>query len=708
MNTQFYAKALSSRQIQVKYCKNLHPSKSTSFFLYCDSIYIDELDVLSTSEEHDNYILVNLFNKSTSYIPGKKYEIVTSFNDYIPLDISYLALDKSFEEKYRYDGKMGADCSDNKTVFTVFSPFASSIILMLKKNNDEKAYQMIRDESGVFFISLDGDYDGYLYKYRVEMFSSIFDVTDPYAISITSNGKWGAVINTQRILNSLEKDDMSKCEKFDSPTKAIIYECSIRDLTSLTNLQDRGTFEALANCSDENIGINYITSLGVSHVQLQPVLAFSTVNDDRRYDSYNWGYDPNFYFALDGSLSSKPNDPYSRIYALKKIIKRFHASGVRVTLDVVYNHLYSSTENSLVKLCPNYYLRLNKDKTLSNGSFCGNDLETRNYMCRKLILDSLSFLVDFYSVDGFRFDLMGIIDTTTLKQAYKILSSKKEDILLYGEGWNMPTALDEREKSTISNSSILPHIGFFNDRFRDVIKGPSEDSKLVIKGYLTGDLSYLDGFKHIMTGSISSGYFSPMFASSSQSINYAECHDNGALIDKVKLCCPDDEEDEIVDRIKMITAATIFAAGIPFIHSGQEILKSKNGCCNSYNVGDKINGFDYKLMEKNKDMVKFLQDAIKLKKKLIYEAKEDYNSLVSFISFEDLSSSVCKINYKFKDFDFCIIFNPSKKDITYQFEEYVKLIFNNAGSFKVDNCYSQLAIIPALTVNVFVLDRTKK
>lgn len=702
------AKALSSRQIELKFKRDSNYKKLQTYSLYCDSVYVDELDVLSETIDKNDVVTISLFNKSTSYIPGHKYEIVNILNDYIPLDISYMAQEKSFEQKYRYEGKMGAVCNEEKTVFTVFSPFANSIILMLKKGDMEKSYDMKRDESGVFILSLDGDYDGFLYKYRVEMFSSIFDVTDPYALSITSNGKWGALINTNRLLQNMEKDDTSNLPIFDARSKAIIYECSIRDLTSLTQLNDKATFEALASCHDPNIGIDYITSLGISHVQLQPVLAFSTVNDDKRYETYNWGYDPNFYFALDGSLSSKPNDPYSRMYALKKIIRRFHSSGVRVTLDVVYNHLYSNCENSLVKLCPNYYLRLNKDKTLSNGSYCGCDLESRNYMCRKLILDSLSFLVDFYNVDGFRFDLMGIIDVTTLKEAYRILSEKKQDIFLYGEGWNMPTALDNKEKSMISNSASLPHISFFNDRFRDVVKGPSEDSKLTVKGYLTGDISYLDGFKHIMLGSVNSCYFSPMFASYCQSINYSECHDNGALIDKVKLCCLDDSEDEIISRIKMIEVATIFAFGVPFIHSGQEFLKSKNGCCNSYNAGDKINGIDYKLVSKNKNMITFLKQAIALKKKFINETKQDFNDLISHTTFEDLEGGICKINYKFKDFDFFIIFNPTKKDITYQFTDYVKLIFNNAGSLKVDNCYTQLAIIPRLSVNIFVLDRTKK
>lgn len=713
VRNQLAAVAKSDNVIEVNVSKEFSTKVLKTFRLYEGEKFLKNLKAVSQSESHSSNIYALLMD-DFKFIPGKEYFIATEDNFYVPIDISYLAKTEAFEKKYRFDGALGTIYSKESTTFRVFSPFASVIILRLRRKGSDKteAFEMNHDlENGVFSITIEGDLDEAKYVYGVKVFGVSYDVADPYSFALDSNSRHSYVIDPERVKAiSLEED---KLPPFDDRTKAIIYECHVRDMTSKTSLRNKGTYQALSEegltTRDGNpIGLDYIASLGVTHVQLLPVLDYQSVNDDDPHSMYNWGYDPEFYFAPEGSYSSDPNDPYARVLELRTLASKFHKKGVRVIYDVVYNHVFSQDFNALSILVPNYYFRFNDNGTLSNGTGCGNDFESRKYMARKLIKESLLHLMDFYGADGYRFDLMGISDIETMKEAYEALSAKKPNIMFYGEGWDLMTNLPADQKASYYNAIKMPFAAFFNDRFRDITKGKSNESELGVPGYLLGDTNYRDGFKHVLLGSSVALSFAPLLASSNQSVNYVECHDNNTLFDKIKASRPDDTPEEIKKRIRLIDVAVLLASGIPFFHAGQEIGMTKDGKPNTYNAGDKLNGFDYQLLDENKDLYEFLKEAIQMKKKFIQEAGNEYDDINKHISFENLDKGALKVNYEFKDFSAYVIFNPSKESFMYPFEDYVNLIFNEAGDIDQSGFFIKMAIINALSVNIFMVDKRKQ
>lgn len=692
-----------NRDLYVK--KSFTKALISSFSLYVDNTLSFPLGNIRREENDDYRIYHFLLPDGFSFVPGKRYEILTQNNFFVPVDISFLARTPSFEEKYRFDGQRGAIYTKKKTIFRVFAPFATSCHLLLLTKQGSKSFSRKHNlENGIYELVLFGNYEKEGYLYEVETFGKIVRVVDPYAFSLSSNGRRGYIVDLNKVKAFPSHDECLK--KFSSPDEAIIYECHVRDRTSLTQLNDRGTFSALARSGEKNKegrerGIDYISALGFTHVQLRPVLDYQSVNEDDVFSQYNWGYDPSFYFAPEGSYSSNPSDPYARLRELKELVSAFHQKGIRVNLDVVYNHVFSHDFNSLNLLCPNYYFRYNADGSLSNGTGCGNDLESRNYRVRKLIVDSLRFRIDVYDVDGFRFDLRGIRDIKTLTRAYQACKRKKADILFYGEGWDLYTNLPGSEKANRRNGEKLPFCGFFNDRFRDIVKGKSGQDSLAVKGYLLGETSYRDGFKHVRLGSSSFLAFPPLFSSFLQSVNYVQCHDDACLYDKIRIALPLASEEEVLKRIKRINVAVLFALGIPFFSEGQEIGKSKSFHFNTYNAGDKINGFDYTLAYKRKDRVSFLKDAIKRKKRVRAKTSLPKNELTKRIHFEDLPLGGLLIDAAREDYDLYLLFNPSKDTIRYDFPEDVRLLFNEAGDVSDSKFMVHLAIVPGCSVSLY-------
>ena len=709
----FSAVAKSQKIIEVYVKKEFCQQKLTKFAFYVDGKRYMELEPVSQSESHSSFIYTFLLNDNV-FVPGRSYEIVTEQNYFIPVDISFLAMDEEFEKKYRYDGQLGAIYHKEYTIFRVFSPFSKRIILLLKRKDaeEEESFVMHHNlDNGVFEIKVEGDLDEASYGYECDIFSEIVKVVDPYSYGLGSNSRRGFVINPERV-KSIDTN-RSKLPSFDDQTKAIIYECSVRDMTSLLGRADSGTYEALTleGLKTKNglpEGIDYLSSLGVSHIQLMPVLDFQTVNDDDRKGSYNWGYDPKFFFAPEGSYTEHPDDPYERILELRKLIAAFHKRGLRVNLDVVYNHVYSESHNSLSKLVPNYYFRRNNDGSLGNGTGCGNDFESRHYMARKLIIDSLLHAIDFFDVDGFRFDLMGILDVDTINEGYKKAKELRPDLMFYGEGWDMWTNLPGDKKASTYNSALMPEVAFFNDRFRDVSKGKSNSSELGVKGYLLGDCNYIDGFKHVMLGSSYPLAFAPMLSSYRQSVNYIECHDNNTVYDKLLVACPNETEEDYDKRIKMLTMSVLFASGIPFFYEGQEIGHSKDGNPNTYNAGDKLNGFNYDRLDEKEELYKFFMAAIKLKKQFIELAGENYSDLPSHMTFDNLSYGALRINYDFPDCIVSFVYNPGENTTLAEFNDYVRLVFNETGSVQDNDIFIRLAIVPSKTVCVYLKEKQNK
>lgn len=699
--------------LEVTFSKDFYTMPQSEFRIYEDGKLRMKTRPVSQSESGSSFIYT-MMTRGLDYVPGREYLVKTKENYFIPIDISFLAMTEAFEKRYRFDGQLGAVYSKERTTFRVFTPFATLVILKLmrKGETEYKTYRMRRDdEHGIYETTIDGDLDEARYLFCPKIFGEMNDVVDPYAFGLGHNSLYSYVIDPERV-KKIDTGSEGLPPLVDRST-CVIYECSVRDMTSLTDLKDRGTYEALTREGLKTkgglpMGLDYLASLGVTHVQLQPVLDFQTVDDDDPFSTYNWGYDPSFYFAPEGSYATNPDDPYSRILELRSLVGALHRKGLRVNFDVVYNHVYSAIFNPLGILVPQYYFRHNNDQTLSSGSGCGNDLESRNYMVRKLIKDSMRHLMDFFDCDGYRFDLMGITDIETLKQAHEELSAIKPDVMFYGEGWDLWTNLPADLKATQYNSYKIPFVSFFNDRFRDVVKGKTDSSGLAVRGYLSGDTNYLDGFKHVYLGSSIAIAFAPLFASPKQSVNYVECHDNHTLYDKLKACCQGESDEDIFRRMKMITVCLLTSCGIPFFHAGQEIGLSKGGNGNSYDAGDKVNGFDYDILDKRRDLYLFFKDAIQFKDRLLSLVGKEHDEIRSLVSFENLPFNAVKINFRLKDFTTYIIFNPTKNSFTYSFEDYSQLIFNESGNVEDQDCYVKLAIVSALSVSVYLSRRTKE
>ncbi|HOJ45384.1 MAG TPA: type I pullulanase [Bacilli bacterium] len=644
---------------------------------------------------------------------GHQYDIVLEGFTRSALDIGNAIYFPDFDDKYTYNGNdLGARISEFNTTFKLWAPLASNVILKLVVDHSERLIAMTRSNQGIFETSLAGNLDGATYVYLVTNNGLTVEATDPYAFGSTLNGEMSVVVDFAKLDVPLYQDELPKFGKY---TDAIIYETSVRDITSdpLTNIKHKGRFLGMIESGVKTekghpVGFDYLTSLGITHLQLLPIYDFQTVDERDPGRFYNWGYDPQQYFVPDGSFASDLSDPYSRIKDLKALVSAYHKQGIRIVMDVVYNHVYHAHLSVFEKIVPSYYFRRRKDGRLSNGSFCGNDVASERPMVRKLILDSAVHWVQTYGIDGFRFDLMSNIDLTTSKLLEKTIKAIKPDFMFYGEGWNMPTELKEEDRSSMYNCDKLPNYAFFNDSFRDIVKGATMDDKLKERGYLLGASSYRLGFKFAWVGSCLDLIFPAKFKHAHQSINYVECHDNGTLFDKMLVSNGQEPLAVRLKRLKLINAATMFAFGIPFFHMGQEIGLSKGGDLNSYKSGDKVNRYDYRVLDERYDLYEYFKDLARLRRDLPFLRLDKANLIEKMTRFDDLDESGIIIHYAdikalapYKRF--FIMINPSMEDHYYQLDEYMLLVFSDKGYVANRNVKMKDIMIEALSLLIFAI-----
>ena len=246
------------------------------------------------------------------------------------------------------------------------------------------------------------------------------------------------------------------------------------------------------------------------------------------------------YFTLEGSYGLDPTNAYSRMMEFAHLVERIHEAGMRVNLDVVFNHVYDVNTNALNLCVPNYYFQINEEGEFSNSTFCGNDVDSTRAMSRKLIVDACRYLCEVYHIDGLRFDLMGVLDTYTMNMVYEVCHRINPDIMIYGEGWDMPSMLDYNKRACIRNEAQIPHIAHFSDRFRDVVKGATSNNEVGVKGYCTGATYLIETMKNCMSASCIPVGDSILFSSPQNVVNYVECHDNMTAWDKMRECCKED------------------------------------------------------------------------------------------------------------------------------------------------------------------------
>lgn len=529
----------------------------------------------------------------------------------------------SFNSRYTYTGDdLGNTYTPQQTQFRVWAPTATSVNLVTypgATTTTGVVTPMVQSVNGTWLLVVKGDLNGTIYNYRVTVGGVEREAVDPYVRATTINGIHGVVVDLSK--TNPKSWTNSKPSFSGKSTDAVIYELHVRDLSmdSSSNIPvaHRGKYLALTdvkNSSSSGVptGVNAIKDLGVTHVELLPVFDFASV--DEASPSFNWGYDPQNYNVPEGSYSTNPNNPQTRITELKSAVQALHDDKLRVMMDVVYNHVFNASDFSEEKIVPGYFFRTNSDGTLTNGSGVGNDVASERPMVRKFIVDSVKYWASQYHFDGFRFDLMGLLDLTTMQEIRKALNAIDPTILIIGEGWDMGT-LPDAARANQKNIEGLQGIAAFNDELRDGIKGSVFDS--TDPGYATGKVSQIGHVKAGIVGNIDySSSVSGNWTTNdpTQSVNYVESHDNLTLFDKLtaSVKAPTPAKLESLDRLSASIA--LLAQGVPFMQAGQEFLRSKNGDSNSYKSSDSVNSLKWNLRATNKTTVNYYKGLIALRK----------------------------------------------------------------------------------------------
>ncbi|WP_018749946.1 type I pullulanase [Paenibacillus sanguinis] len=533
----------------------------------------------------------------------------------------------AFDQHYFYDGNdLGAVYTPEQTRFRLWAPTASEArVVLYISGEDESASEMVmqRDIRGTWTLAIAGDYRSWLYTYRVRIGSQWNEAVDPYARAVAVNGEKAAILDLKETDPPGWEQDLNSRPTLLSPVDAVFYELHVRDASvhPESGIRHKGKFLGLCEKGTRSpqgiaTGLDHIVSLGVTHVQLLPVFDYAkeSIDEEAPDDSrYNWGYDPHHYNVPEGSYATDPYVPTVRIAELKRCIQELHASGLRVVMDVVYNHVYDGYLIHFSRLVPGYYLRYRADGTLSNGSACGNECATQRPMMSKYIVDSVLYWAREYHIDGFRFDLMGLMDITTMREIRRRLDELAPSLLMIGEGWQMETVLPQELQANQSNAAKLPGIGMFNDGLRDAIKGPVFHAP--VKGFVSGAEGCEEGIKCAVVGGIFYEEAIQQFAQSpAQSVNFAECHDNHTLWDKLALSVPDATEEERRDMHRLASAIVLTSQGIPFLHAGQEFMRTKGGVENSYQSSVEINWLDWRRCAERQDDVSYMRSLIALRR----------------------------------------------------------------------------------------------
>lgn len=569
--------------------------------------------------------------------------------------------------------KLGALYAKDQTTFNVWAPTQKQICLALYKdarNLHRTLYEMEKEADGVFTVTVEGDLHGYFYTYIVD---TEHEVTDPYSISASANSLRSAILDLSK--TNPQGWSTHARPRGNTGCDAVLYEMHVRDFTAhaTSHVQLKGKFLGLTengtNCDGYVTGLDHLVRLGVTHVHLLPVYDYLTVDEtEDQEDDYNWGYDPELFNAPEGSYATDPYDGATRVKELKSAIQALHAHGLKVILDVVYNHTYRTTDSNFNTLVPKYYHRTTKDGVFSNGSGCGNEFASDHPMGRKFIVDSLCFWAEEYKVDGFRFDLMALIDLETVKVFQKALKKIDPEIMIYGEPWMGGLSTLPENKRVYKGAQCGKGFSLFNDDFRDAIKGDNDGTE---KGYIHGNRDCVHDVKVGITGSIAYDDTLVGFAEKpSETINYFNSHDNLILMDKLTKTSPDANMETIIRQSKLAFGLLFTSQGIPFFHAGNEFLRDKKGHHNTYNASLDINAIRWHNKAKYYEFYKYVEDLIKMRKTLSCLRMDNPKHIQERLKFYDgdaLEDGVIVYTIKQtpdEDFDcLLVVHNPFDKQI---------------------------------------------
>lgn len=602
-------------------------------------------------------------------------------------------------QKFDYEvytgNDLGAVYSLKMTRFKVWAPEAESVKLNLYKQGEGDnlidQHIMKKSANGTYVFEKQGDCNGIYYTYTVVNHGEEQEAVDPYTKAAGVNGQRGMVINLAKTNpQGFEMDGYRNPEHI---TDAIIYEGSVRDFTmdESSGVFHNGKFLGLTEANTTNhfgeaTALDYISGLGVTHVQILPAFDFETVDEKNQKAQYNWGYDPDNYNVPEGSYAVSPYDGAVRIQEMKQMVLALHSRGIGVIMDVVFNHTYRRDDSNLQKIVPGYYYR--SDETgYTNGSGCGNEVASDRPMVQKLIVDSLIYWAKEYHIDGFRFDLMGVLDIDTMNVIAERLKEIRPDIYLYGEGWNGgPSSLAEEKRAFKASAKKMPGIGMFNDDIRDTIKGSVfYDDHL---GFVNGGTHLENALRYGITGAVAhpqvdyDAYGSKPWAKEpGQSINYVSCHDNYTLWDKLSVSCPEASEEKKKAMNRLCAAIVFTSQGVPFIQAGEEFLRSKplpekKGFAeNSYNMPDTVNSIKWDNIHEYPDMIAYYKGLMALRKAHpVFRMQSEAEMTQNLCFLSDTPENVVAYLLKGKGADdtpenILVIFNGNDEEILYNLPE---------------------------------------
>ncbi|BAR84093.1 MULTISPECIES: type I pullulanase [Bacillus cereus group] len=558
-------------------------------------------------------------------------------------EIGKVIRSEEFDNLFYYGGNdLGNTYTPQHTKFRLWAPTASEAKLVTYKKWSDKIgaeINMQQGEKGTWTSELKGNQKGLFYTYKVKIGDKWTEAVDPYVRAASVNGDKGAVVNLEE--TNPKKWKANKKPKFKNPEDAIIYELHVRDLSIQpeSGIKQKGKYLGVTEKGTKGpegvkTGLDHIKDLGVTHVQFLPIFDYASVNEETLNEpQYNWGYDPKNFNVPEGSYSTNPYEPTVRITELKQMVQTLHDNNLRVVMDVVYNHMYNAAESNFHKLVPGYYYRYNEDGTFANGTGVGNDTASERKMMRKFMVESVTYWAKEYNLDGFRFDLMGIHDYETMNEIRKAVNQIDPSIILHGEGWDLNTPLAAELKANQKNAEKMKGIAHFNDDIRDGLKGSVFEEKE--NGFVNGKQNMEDRIKKGITAGIDYDTNSSTYQDPEQVLTYVEAHDNHTLWDKLELTNSGDNEEVRKQMHKLSSSILLTSQGIPFLHAGQEFMRTKYGDHNSYKSPDSINQMDWLRRATFNNEVDYMKGLIELRKKYSAFRMTSAEQIKTHVSFID-------------------------------------------------------------------------
>ncbi len=519
------------------------------------------------------------------------------------------------------------------TTFTLWAPTADEVRLMIYpdgwRGSFIASYAMMPAEEGTWKMVVAQDLLGKYYTFHVKVKGKWLGETPGInAQAVGVNGQRAAIVDWKQ--THPEGWDNDRRPPLQSPADMIIYEMHHRDFSvdEASGICHKGKYLALTEQGTTNsfqlaTGIDHLVELGVTHVHLLPSSDYASIDETRLDENpYNWGYDPRNYNVPDGSYATDPYQPETRIREFKQMVLALHRAGIRVVMDMVYNHTFYTEESNFERTVPGYFYRRMKDGSWSNGSGCGNETASERPMMRKFMIDSVLYWIREYHIDGFRFDLMGLHDIDTMNAIRKAVDEVDSSVCLYGEGWTGGVPCYPASLLALKmNVARMPGIAVFSDELRDALCGSVWEKEK--GGFLAGVPGAEQSVKFGIVGAIAhpqvkyrSVNYShlPWAAQPTQMIGYVSCHDGLCLADRLKAALPDVGFDELVRLDKLAQTVVLTSQGIPFLYAGEELMRDKQGVDNSYKSPDAINGIAWDRKFLYRDVFAYYKELILLRK----------------------------------------------------------------------------------------------